>query len=224
MKFTIAATIVLSSILALSHGKPFPSPDTEVAQNKKVTLPAFPNKPDFAIGEEVPVSFSVYAPKVVQGTDGSVDLVLKNTGKAEGGSSIVSDVTYNTGTACATVSLPREDYGGVAMTFYTLGRNSASWNKGNDEQDFEMMGSSGKYITNAFVDGASNDNYVEYPRTETKYEFCITYDGETAKYYENGVELTKSERKLTFDEPQYTWFSIWFVSFLVKRYIPFLKY
>ncbi|KAI9136412.1 hypothetical protein BKA69DRAFT_1129107 [Paraphysoderma sedebokerense] len=95
------------------------------------------------------------------------------------------------------------------MTFYTLGRKTASGNSGkNDEQDFELMGSSGKFITNAFLDGQQS-NYVEHPRTETRYEFCISYDGTTTRYYQNGVELPDTAKKLAFDEPQYTWFSIW---------------
>lgn len=114
-------TSVTSSAIPLNGTTITTSPSlsgVEIPQHSYLVIPKYPQKPSYAVGQEISSRLKVYSPRAIINENGGVDLVLDNNGSGEGGSSLVSEASFKTGTVCATIRLPSPKYGGVAMTFY----------------------------------------------------------------------------------------------------------
>ncbi|KAI9141896.1 hypothetical protein BKA69DRAFT_1124579 [Paraphysoderma sedebokerense] len=181
----------------------------EIAQNASLAIPKFPSKPKYAVGDEVSSRLKVFAPKAVMNAQGGVDVVIAKTANGEGGASLVSETSIKTGTFCATISLPSDNYGGVAMTFYGLSRNSPSNNLGqDDEQDFEFKGNTGRMQTNIFKNGKQQPVEHKFAPKGT-YKMCLVNTGKEVKYFVNDKELTQSRKPVGLTKDIFAWFSIW---------------
>ncbi|KAJ3095083.1 hypothetical protein HDU97_007314 [Phlyctochytrium planicorne] len=201
------ALMVLSSVLLALAPVTFSSPVSVHRRSSNYYANSFTSLP----AEIADAGFVKYS-NIVTGTlnavgNESYGYVKLSLPKGGGAATAVSTRAFNAGeAACSRLYFPSKDYGGVAMTFYTIASNSVSSNDGTkDEIDFEFLGNSTAFQINYFKKG-SGGHEARFTVNTTTTDLCIVNSGSMIKWYVNGAKIAEKTDVLG---SMYVWWTMW---------------